>query len=627
MRFSNGSPEPVGEASIDSVILKTVIFILLILLVLYSVPSASARYSLEGATTNITVDPNGIVHIREAISYAFDGEYIDVHRELKVLPGQSIYNIKGHCSDKACEFKVEPTPKGYRLVGELPKPSPKKLTLFTSYDLHGAVKVYSDTSEFNYKLWGGEWEKPVENLSGRIAFPVNNENEIRYWIHPPAYTQEFNIENNVINFKAKEIPSSQWYEIRVVFPRIMYPNSSFVQVNDKEGLEEILAIENEYQQKDLYLKNIYRFTVYFLLLILAFPFVIYLLYGRELKIDYQKALGNYEEIYERKPPMDSKPAEVNAIMKGRMGIPQIEGFIATVMDLANRGYISLNNLIPEEGNSSSIPKFTSSIPKSESRDFVIQLINNEIYSKAKGSLSELEDFEKDALYLLKEHASENKEISWSKFKKELGTGTDFYQFITSWNQKVKSRIEFGKFFQSTGITYMNWFSRFILVAAIIYYITITKYFPPTEFPLASRVNVLTALIGIFGFVMMEYSGMIITIFGRWTPEGSIYYKRWDDFKKYLTDLSALKDQPPESVKNWNSYLVYATSLGVVKKVLENMSAIVPPEQLKEIHLFSIIYNYNYVDYDFEGIYSSPIHEDGAGSVDDGGGKGSGGDTD
>jgi uncharacterized membrane protein len=193
------------------------------------------------------------------------------------------------------------------------------------------------------------------------------------------------------------------------------------------------------------------------------------------------------------------------------------------MDLANRGYISLRNLKPEETGS-------SSTSESESGDFMIELVNKEIYSEAKGSLFELEDFEKDILYLLKAHASERK-VSWEKFKKDLESDTDFYRFIASWNRKVEAHIAFDKYFQSTGNRYMNWFARLILIASVSYYILISGIFPSDAFPLASKINVLTCLIGIFGFAMMKCSSMFITVFGRWTPEGNLYYKQWNNFKK------------------------------------------------------------------------------------------------
>ena len=227
-------------SNISSSVLKVVFPLLFIL---FLVPSVSAEgYTLEEATTNITIDPNGAVHVEESVSYTFDRNYTYVYRMLNISTGESIQNIEGHCSDNACKFRVETVPEGYKLIGELPEPAPKNLTFFISYDHYGAVKVHNDVSEFNM-AWGEEWERPLGSLKGSIAFPVKNGNEIRYWTRPTVYTQEENIENNVLNLRTKEIPASHRYEVRAVFPRIESPNSSFVQIDNSEGLEKILAIE------------------------------------------------------------------------------------------------------------------------------------------------------------------------------------------------------------------------------------------------------------------------------------------------------------------------------------------------------------------------------------------------
>ena len=150
------------KVNISSITLKAAILLMFILCL---VPSASAKdYTLEGATTNITIDPSGIVHVEESISYIFEGHYNEVFRKLEVLPGESIQNITGHCSDEACKFSVNQTSEGYELVGSLPNPTPEKVTFFISYDHYGAVKVHKDISEFHYKLWGRRMGKTSRKL-------------------------------------------------------------------------------------------------------------------------------------------------------------------------------------------------------------------------------------------------------------------------------------------------------------------------------------------------------------------------------------------------------------------------------------------------------------------------------
>jgi uncharacterized membrane protein len=608
-RLSNGSIEPLREANINSAALKIA---LLLLVLLCLVPSASARdYALEEATTNITIDPRGIVHVEESILYVFEGNYNEVFRILEVAPGESIQNIQGNCSDEVCTFRVEPTSEGYELIGVLPTPTPEKVNFFISYDHYGAVKVHSDVSEFHYKLWGEEWKKPLGSLRGSIVLPVENESELRYWIHPTDYTQDASVEHNVINIRTNEIPSYQWYEIRVAFPRIESPNSSLVQIDDAEGLKEILAIENEYQKKGSILKNLYYLTILFALFVLAVPFFIYLRYGREPKIDY-------EAIYEREPPTDSRPAVVNAIMQGKIGTPTMDGFTATVMNLANLGYISLLTIKSEENGA-------FGLFKSESEDILIELVSPKSYAKAQGNLPELADFEKDVFNLLKKHASGNK-ISWDKLKKELGEGTDFYQFMLAWNKKVERHIVVEKLFRSTGNTYMSIFGMVTLIAAVVYFIVLSNYFPSNSFPLVSNMNILVILSGFFGLVMIIFSGAFEKVLGRWTPEGRLYYKRWTNFEKYLADFSALKEHPPESIKIWDSYLVYATALGVAEEVLKNMSLAVPPEQLKASHFYYVHHSYGQFGSGFGRAYSSSApSSSGSGGVGGvGGGSGGGG---
>lgn len=144
-----GSLKPVRESGTNPAFLKIAIITVTLLVLFCLMPSASARdYTLEEATTNITIDPTGIVHVEESISYTFDGDYSEVFRVLKVSPGESIRNIQGYCSDNACTFRVEETSEGYELIGELPTPTPEKVTFFVSYDHYGVVKVHNDVSEF-----------------------------------------------------------------------------------------------------------------------------------------------------------------------------------------------------------------------------------------------------------------------------------------------------------------------------------------------------------------------------------------------------------------------------------------------------------------------------------------------
>ena len=537
---------------------------LILLVFMLLVPSASARdYTLEEVTANITVDSQGITHVEESISYSFDGTYHEVFRQIYPPVEGSIENIRGYCEVYECGFEVVPIAGGYELIGKLPQPTPDKITFVISYDYYRGVKVYNDVSELHFKLWGDEWEKPLNGLTATITLPVENGNNVEYWLHPDDYTKTSSIKGNVIAVNVDHIPSYRWYEIRAVFPRLQSPDPKFVSIQDEDAMEKILAIEKEYEDKQKTINYLYRLSILFFCFVIIFPLLIYFKYGREPKIDYQA-------LYEREPPTNSKPAVVNAIMKSQIGVPTIDGFTATVMDLVNRGYLSLHD-IKSEGKRLGLFKY-------ESEDLIIKI--------KKEDLTELDDIEIVVFNLLKSH-SRDKEILWSELKKELGKDTSFYNFINNWNMKVKNRIKIDKLFISKGNSMMQLFGIFVILITILAYFLIAKSYSQNEFPTVGSLLNLFIAIGIFSLMMIIFTFISEKSFGRWTPEGQLFHKQWNNFSKYLTDFSALNEHPPESIKIWDFYMVYAVALGVADKALENMKLIVPSEQLEQSHFYPV----------------------------------------
>jgi uncharacterized membrane protein len=296
----------------------------------------------------------------------------------------------------------------------------------------------------------------------------------------------------------------------------------------------------------------------------------------------------------------------------------MNGFTATIMDLVDRDYISLRTVRSEE-------KKALGLFKSESEDILIEILDNGPYKEAQGNRRELEEFEKDAFNLLKSHALGGI-VSWNKLKEELGKGTAFYDFITSWNEKVKAITRVDKLFLSTGNKYIVGFGLTTIIAGFVYFFLLSKYFPNGEFPLASDLSLLIFLILAFEFVTMIAFSIFEKVQGRWTPEGRLYYERWNNFKKYLTDFSALEEHPPESIKIWDHYLVYATALGVAKEVLHNMSLVVPSDQLQRSNFYLVHHSYAQFGSGFGSAYASsaPSGSGGGGVGGVGGGSGGGG---
>jgi uncharacterized membrane protein len=578
--------------------------LVLITLFLLLTSHASARdYTLDGATANITIGPDGITHVEESITYSFEGTYYEVFRTVYPPPGGSVENITGYCIGEQCDFRVEPVSGGYELIGTLPQPTPEKITFVVSYDYYRGVKVYNDVSELHYQLWGDEWEKSLNGFTVTVTLPeASGEDNILYWIHPDHYTRTAYVEGNTIVAVSDEIPAGSWYEIRAVFPRLESPDPALVAIQDQDGLEEILAVEKAYERKATVAGLLLYVAALFTIAVLLFPFYVYHKYGREPKIDYYG-------LYERELPTDSTPAVVNAIMRGKIGVPTIEGFTATVMDLVNREYLRLKD-------TRSTKKHLGLISR-EKEDVSLE-INED------ADIKKLRDYERDVFDLLRSHAPEGR-ILWSELKKELGKGTEFYYFLNKWNNKVKSHTRTDKLFESKGNTYMAVFSVAVIIIAFLSIWLAAFLFPSSQFPVIVNVIILVIAAAVIAIVMLVIAGVSERTLGQWTPEGRLFHKRWDNFRKYLTDFSALKEHPPGSIGIWDRYMVYAIALGVAEKALDNMSLMVPSEQLSGSHFYPVHRNMVFIS-GFRSAYqaSAPGSSSGGSSGVGGSGGGFGG---
>ena len=91
-----------------------------------------------------------------------------------------------------------------------------------------------------------------------------------------------------------------------------------------------------------------------------------------------------------------------------------------------------------------------------------------------------------------------------------------------------------------------------------------------------------------GFVNAAIFGVFVATRKGWvrrTSEGALLAARWEAFRRYLHDFSALEEAPPASLELWDTYLVYAIALGVASDVLEAARLKAPPELSERSNLY------------------------------------------
>ena len=48
----------------------------------------------------------------------------------------------------------------------------------------------------------------------------------------------------------------------------------------------------------------------------------------------------------------------------------------------------------------------------------------------------------------------------------------------------------------------------------------------------------------------------------------IEYQHWQAFRRYLLTFPSMRSSPPDAIKLWDKYLIYAAALGISKKIFK-----------------------------------------------------------
>ena len=67
-------------------------------------------------------------------------------------------------------------------------------------------------------------------------------------------------------------------------------------------------------------------------------------------------------------------------------------------------------------------------------------------------------------------------------------------------------------------------------------------------------------------------------------------EQWKAFKKYMEEISLLKDKEVPELVLWEKYLVFATAFGISEKVIKQLKVIYP----EITNMNSTMYNYSYI---------------------------------
>lgn len=424
-----------------------------------------------------------------------------------------------------------------------------------------------------------------------------SKDEIKAWGHGPLQGNVSIADAETVIFEIDDLSPQTFVEGRVVFPPRLV---SLAPSESSRRLPMILAEEKRWVEQANYKRRLVRAGNVLAVLLpissLAWAFTVWLLYGREYKVDFQ---GEYY----REPPQNYPPAVLGYLW--RFGKVEMNDLVATIMDLARRGFIKISEVT--QVNQGFLGNKT---------DY------NYYLKKIKDPDDTLSSFEINLMdYFFNDIGIEGT-VSSEQLKSHAQTApAGFKRFINDWKKLAIKESET-----------FNMVERASLQLVVI--------------------NIIVGLfISVFGIILIAggiIAGFVSTFLGilqallsgvlkRRTREGALQYRQWTAFRRFLLHFSNLKEAIPTSMAIWEHYLVYAVSLGVAKEVIRQLKIVMPRVSEESAYIgppwfatdrgiesFSGLESLNSFFSDMISTATSSMSSSGGGGFSGGGGDGGGG---
>jgi len=523
-------------------------------------------YSYPDITIYLDLDKDGTITVKQERTYDFQGNFTWAYLDLLKKGANDIkfVEIRDMETNQSISFDLEDDSSHVKATWYYSANYEWKKFLIV-YKIYGAVYRYQDVAEFYWKVIENEHEF-IKDFNAVITLPEPSPNLLKLFVHSSAKPGEIHFSDDFkqVTVVMHDIPKDTFVEFRLLTDPSIFRE---VKVNPEKKYENILNDE----RTNLYFTFTNTILFYILLIIppIGIFFYFYLKYGREPKVDYDLT-------YEHEPPSKIPPMSLAVLLKeGKLATQKqsIQGFIATIFDLARRGYLEIREEIK--------PHFLM-FEKKDQRFILTKKGKKEIKSPLK-----LLNFELIVLRFLFQVVPSKESIKFPKIYSKDWTQIDFeihtekiYDEVTAseivkWNRRTRSALALINILENNAHAWFEskFFSIFtkrsqiesknFLKISLLYFgvVTVLLFF-------LGRLSLLSFVVLLMVSLFLIVLGMI-PIFSK-TPKATLELKKWQAFKRFITDFSAMKDAPPTLLHIWDEYLVYAVVLGVAKELLKNL---------------------------------------------------------
>lgn len=448
------------------------------------------------------------------------------------------------------------------------------------YTLEGAITNYLDTAAL-FRLVVGS-QTPFERaFSGEIVLPgtVTNPANLNGWVQgvPEATLSLFEDEEtsrSVIKINIPTLAANQPVEVNAIFPTSLTPNNPvFV---EEQAKETIVAAQDLQLEEDLTAyKHQLSSATFWMVLAMVVGLALVLLSFLYYWASRRKLNPNpvtLPEYHNELPTADITPAIMATyILRTR---PNGADFVATIVDLARKGYLVLEEARKEKrgvlaaGQSMTL-RITLKVdaPSINALHTHERQVLNYVSPDGAGVSITLEEIEAR----LKQSKDFRKQqlLHWKKFN--------------DYSELRGIQLRGGKSKQATRSSSLSW----IAVGGTILAGTVSIYFATrlggtSLIALAILLTLMTVLASV-GMVALNIKRPIMT------AEYDLARQQWNGFGRLLADCGKFDMAEMAPLKQWEEYLSYAVSLGVADNLLYAMKNQFKRKELGELNLDAKMY--------------------------------------
>ncbi|UUX33242.1 DUF2207 domain-containing protein [Fundicoccus culcitae] len=446
------------------------------------------------------------------------------------------------------------------------------------YTIDALVTNYNDTAELNRQIVG-TGTNDVMDVTAEIILPavVANPEDFRTWAQgaPQGEIQQSERDGHSIAvINVPNNPANQFVEVQILFPTAMTPNNPNVVDQDRKQLIIDQQEEGRLAELQAYESSRSNYVNWLIVIIVAIfigPVFAWWYYLSRRKKLNPNPIHVPEHVYHL--PEDITPAVMaTSVYRTK---PNNDDFAATILDLARKGYIKLEEVRKEKRGFLSGDSSTIRISLSDEKPDVKQLHKHEQYAydfvKPKGSEKSItfEQIEKEA------------KADKTYAKRLFSNWTRFENFVSIRGQQLRDPQK-EQTYALLWATLALFASISLMVVGII--LAVSRFSLPT---------LMWTVIGL-GVVGIVASFVLLIRASNYpiqTQASDHRQKEWHGFANMLKDIGNFNMREIATIELWEEYLVYAVSLGVADKVVEAMNLNFSQTELNTLHMGPTIYAY------------------------------------